>query len=590
MKYIDRFPAGVYLLDFEFHPSGGVEGNIPMPVCLVVRNYLTGVVLQYRREQLMQMSEAPYPCGDDALSVAFFACAEMDCFLSLGWKLPTNVLDLFCEFRKTTNGLKPKFGNGLIGALLYFDFPAQEQASKDQMRDLILGGGPWSEEQEKAILNYCQTDVDALRPLLAYMYPMIDWPRALLRGEYMKAVSKMQSVGVPIDVDKLDLIRKKWDSIQDLLIARIDQEYKVFEGRTFKASKWAQFLERNRIPWPRLESGGLDLKDETFRSMAKAHPKVAPMRELRSALSELRLSQLSVGKDGRNRCLLSPFASKTARNQPSNSRFIFGPSVWLRGLIKPQPGWAVVYIDYCQQEFGIAAALSGDEAMMEAYLSGDPYLAFAKQAGAAPANATKVSHKAVREQFKQCVLAVQYGMGEESLAERIGQPPIVARRLLELHRNTYRRFWTWSDAVLDEVSLHGRLWTSLGWEIRVSERINPRSMRNFPMQANGAEMLRLASIYLTDAEVRVCAPVHDALLIEATVETLADTVKLSTELMIQASRDILSGFALSCDTKIIQHPDRFIDERGEHMWNVVLDLAQQEDPLAASPGKVGLAA
>jgi hypothetical protein len=419
---------------------------------------------------------------------------------------------------------------------------------------------------------------------------MIDWPRALLRGEYMKAVSKMQSVGVPIDVDKLDLIRKKWDSIQDLLIARIDQEYKVFEGRTFKASKWAQFLERNRIPWPRLESGGLDLKDETFRSMAKAHPKVAPMRELRSALSELRLSQLSVGTDGRNRCLLSPFASKTARNQPSNSRFIFGPSVWLRGLIKPQPGWAVVYIDYCQQEFGIAAALSGDEAMMEAYLSGDPYLAFAKQAGAAPANATKVSHKAAREQFKQCVLAVQYGMGEESLAERIGQPPIVARRLLELHRNTYRRFWAWSDAVLDEVSLHGRLWTTLGWEIRVSEQINPRSMRNFPMQANGAEMLRLASIYLTDAGVRVCAPVHDALLIEVTVETLEDTVKLSTDLMIRASRDILSGFALSCDTKIIQHPDRFIDERGEHMWNVVLDLAQQDAPLAASPGMASLAA
>jgi len=23
MKYIDRFPAGVYLLDFEFHPAGG---------------------------------------------------------------------------------------------------------------------------------------------------------------------------------------------------------------------------------------------------------------------------------------------------------------------------------------------------------------------------------------------------------------------------------------------------------------------------------------------------------------------------------------------------------------------------------------
>jgi hypothetical protein len=46
--------------------------------------------------------------------------------------------------------------------------------------------------------------------------------------------------------------------------------------------------------------------------------------------------------------------------------------------------------------------------MMDAYRSGDPYLAFAKQAGAAPPEATKATHKAVREQFKQCVLAVTH--------------------------------------------------------------------------------------------------------------------------------------------------------------------------------------
>jgi DNA polymerase-1 len=84
----------------------------------------------------------------------------------------------------------------------------------------------------------------------------------------------------------------------------------------------------------------------------------------------------------------------------------------LRGLIKPEPGKAVAYIDYSQQEIGVAAALSGDRAMMQAYNSGDPYLEFAKQAGAAPADATRDTHEAVRNLFKQCVLAVQYGMGE----------------------------------------------------------------------------------------------------------------------------------------------------------------------------------
>ena len=61
----------------------------------------------------------------------------------------------------------------------------------------------------------------------------------------------------------------------------------------------------------------------------------------------------------------------------------------MRGLIKPPPGYGVAYVDWKQQEFGIAAALSRDTAMQAAYQSGDPYLAFAKQAGAVPEHATK---------------------------------------------------------------------------------------------------------------------------------------------------------------------------------------------------------
>ena len=53
------------------------------------------------------------------------------------------------------------------------------------------------------------------------------------------------------------------------------------------------------IPWPLLlDSGQPDLKDTTFRQMAKAHPAVSPYRELRHSLSELRLNDLAVGRDG----------------------------------------------------------------------------------------------------------------------------------------------------------------------------------------------------------------------------------------------------------------------------------------------------
>ena len=434
----------VWLVDFEF---GTPPGDISEPVCLVAWELNSGRKMRLWREEFG--ATPPYSTGPEALFVAYFASAEVGCHLALDWPVPERILDLYVEFRNLTNGLSTISGAGLLGALAQYGLDSIGAGEKHEMRDLVLRGGPWTHDERLAVLNYCESDVSSLARLLPAMLPRIDLPRALLRGRYMAAVARMEYNGVPIDVPTLNLLLQNWTTIQDELIADIDASYGVFDGRTFKADRFAQFLVKQDMAWPRLESGRLDMSDDTFRQMARSNPLVSPLRELRSSLSELRLADLAVGRDGRNRTLLSPFRARSGRNQPSNTKFIFGPSVWLRGLMQPPPGHGVAYIDWEQQEFGIAAALSGDVNMKTAYFSGDPYLAFAKQAGVAPPDATKASHKAIREQFKACVLAVQYGMGEESLAHRIGQPAIQARRLLRLHRETYREFWNWSDAAAD---------------------------------------------------------------------------------------------------------------------------------------------
>ena len=213
--------------------------------------------------------------------------------------------------------------------------------------------------------------------------------------------------------------------------------------------------------------------------------------------------------------------------------------------------------------------------MRDAYLSGDPYLEFAKQAGAVPDGATKQSHKAEREQFKACVLAVQYGMGAEALAQRINQPVLRARELLRLHRETYHVFWRWSDAAVDYAMLHGRLHTVFGWQVHTGQQPNPRFLQNFPMQANGAEMLRLACCLITEAGINVCAPVHDALLIEAPIEAIEAAVAQVQELMAVASEIVLGGFRLRSDAAIVRYPERYMDERGTRMWNTVTQILEE---------------
>jgi hypothetical protein len=557
----------IVLADFEFEIS---KGERPTPVCLVAHELRSGRRFRLMRDQLGPSSA--YATGPDVLFVAYYASAELGCHRVLGWPMPDRILGLYVEFRNHTNGLQTPAGDSLLGALAYFGLDGIGATEKKAIQTAI-GNGTWRGQfTPEQILDYCESDVLALGRLLPAMLPDIDMPRALLRGRYMSAAAAMEHNGTPIDTPMLARLREGWTDIQDKLIAAIDAQYHIYEGRSFREDRFRNLLIRLGIPWPLLQSGRLDLSDNTFRQMAKAHPVISPLRELRNSLSDLRLNDLAVGHDGRNRCLLSTFRARTGRNQPSNSRFIFGPSVWQRGLIKPPPGHAVAYIDYSQQEFGIAAALSGDTAMQAAYRSGDPYLTFGKQAGVIPADATKASHPSERELFKQCVLATQYGMEAEGLALRIGRPPIVARDLLRAHRETYRTFWRWSDAAVDQAMLTGSLHTVFGWHVHVGEQSNPRSLRNFPMQANGAEMLRLACCLAIERGIEVCAPVHDAILICAPFDRLDADIATARCAMAEASRIVLFGFELATDVKIVRWPDRYMDPRGAVMWDRVTQL------------------
>ena len=565
----------VWAADFEF---AALPGERPVPVCGVFRELISNTTIRLWRDELCGRRLPPFSTGPDTLFVAYYASAEVGCLLELGWPVPERILDLFAEFRCRTNGTWTPCGAGLVGALVYFNLGGMDAVEKDSMRQLVLRGGPWNASERSAILEYCESDVDSLAKLLPIMQPGIDLPRALLRGRYMAAAARMERTGVPVDTELLARLTGSWGAIKDQLITEVDAAYGVFEGRVFKHDAFAAYLAQQQIPWPQLPSGRLDLKDDTFRTAAKAYPQIAPLHELRSSLSQLRLTELAVGHDGRNRTLLSAFRAATGRNAPSSTGFIFGPSVWLRGLIRPPPGRAIAYVDWSQQEFGIAAALSGDANMIEAYTSGDPYLAFAKRAGAVPADGTKHTHGPQRELYKTCALAVQFGMEAASLAQRIGRSELEARHLLRDHREVFRTFWKWSDAAAARFNLVGQLDTVFGWALRNGSDKSDRTARNFPMQGNGAELMRVAACLMTEAAIQVCAPVHDAFLVEADHGQIVDVVQAVQAHMATASRAVLSGFELRSDAKVVSHPERYADARGARMFEVVISALMQQHP------------
>jgi len=150
---------------------------------------------------------------------------------------------------------------------------------------------------------------------------------------------------------------------------------------------------------------------------------------------------------------------------------------------------------------------------------------------------------------------------------------------LRLHRQTYPKFWKWSESAVDYAMVYGSLSTVFGWNLHIGSDANPRSLANFPCQANGAEMLRLACCLMVERGVGLCAPVHDAVLIEGPTDTIEQTVAAAQTAMREASAIVLGGFELDTDAEVISHPQRYMDERGTEMWRLVLGILEDLDPV-----------
>ena len=164
------------------------------------------------------------------------------------------------------------------------------------------------------------------------------------------------------------------------------------------------------------------------------------------------------------------------------------------------------------------------------------------------------------------------------MARKLGMSPEGGRQLLRLHKSCFPDFWRWNRDVVSNAMVRMEMKTVLGWRMYVHPRFDlkdrnkERTLANFPLQANGSDMLRVSIIKAHEEGVRICAPVHDALLIEAPVEEIQSEVLKTQKAMADASAIILDGFELRTDVDVIKWPDRFEDERGAEMWSKIMRL------------------
>jgi DNA polymerase-1 len=565
--------------DFEF--GAAADGRV-RPECMVAIEFDSGREWQLGRSDLLKLRRAPFDTGPDTIFVAFQAAAEMGCFLELGWPLPARVLDLYIEHRNVTNGLGA--GTSLIAVLARHGLAHIDASEKKEWRQLAMDPRPKTEVEMRGLLAYCRTDVEALLKLLPTMAPSISLPPALHRGRYSgPAVARIEREGLPLDVPLYQSFAEHWPTIKLEMIREVDASLGIYDGTRFRMAEfrrvlgsWGVLTEWPLTPCGRLATDNDTLKEKVERYRYEGRPFAADLERLRQlgkTLDRVHALELDIGSDGRARAELKAFWTITGRNGPEARKFLWLQPKWMRSFIRPAPGYGVVYLDWASQEIAIAAALSGDRQLAAAYAAGDPYTWFARTTGLMPADVDEKTRAAARKLCKTLFLATNYGAGPGRVAANAGIEVNSAKRLLRLHRETFPALWHWSEQTVDRALLGGRLQSPFGWQVRGREHAGPPDLMNWPMQAAGGDMMRIAAIAAAEAGIAVHAVVHDAFLIGGPADRLERDGAMMHEIMIAAGRAVTGGLEVRVDVSpATVWPDRYADKDGAEMWGLVSGL------------------
>lgn len=430
---------------------------------------------------------------------------------------------------------------------------------KQKMRDLIISNPPkYYEHEQKAVMEYCESDVKYLPQLLSAMMKEYSklLPKSelatirqeiLLRAEYAVRTAIMVDTGYPINVEQTRNFADNTSLILYDCISDINSQFPDIQPFKWHASKAAYSMntkavkawiaEQKLSDWDLTPTKDLSLSLdawEKYYDYKHDYPRnnfgaqMVRYLKLKQSLNGFMPRKDNaktksffeyVGSDGRVRPYFGIYGSQSGRSQQAASGFIPLKAAWMRSLIQPRPGRAIASIDYGSQEFLIAALVSNDERMLKAYESGDVYLGFARDIGLVPKNATKATHKFERDLCKSAILGMSYLMSKYGLSHKLTQDTGKyhseddAQHYIDLFDETYNRNTQKREDTISGYHDRGYIKLPCGWTMFGSNP-NFRSVANMPIQGLGASILRKAVAFAQDSGLNVIYTLHDALYIE----------------------------------------------------------------------------
>ncbi len=236
-----------------------------------------------------------------------------------------------------------------------------------------------------------------------------------------------------------------------------------------------------------------------------------------------------------------PFYTVTGRdNIKGGSITGITKKLW-KTILSPPEGYVYALYDFCQQEPAIAACFAGDHELFEAYKSHDLY----EVIGLEPELETLS-----RTDLKKLVLPYLYGQRIESYCLDTGSDIETVRLYFKALNRKFHKVNHWLNQRCQQAFMEEYI-HCLDWQMKVTQFSNPLTIRNWPIQAAGADILRRACLGLFDKGIDLRLTNHDSFLVQIKVERFDMENQQIINILQNSCKQVLFGKSLNVKLEAI---------------------------------------
>ena len=277
----------------------------------------------------------------------------------------------------------------------------------------------------------------------------------------------------------------------------------------------------------------------------------------------------TVASDGRIHTTFSQVAAATGRLASSDPNLQNIPArsadgMRIRGAFVAGEGFeSLMSADYSQIEMRLMAHLSGDEALIEAFNSGeDLHRTMASMVFGTPVAEVSAEE---RSRIKATSYGLAYGLSSYGLAAQLGIPVPEAAALRDRYFERFGKVRDYLEGLVAQARADGYTQTMFGRrrylpDLRSSNRqrreMAERAALNAPIQGSAADIVKIAMMNVVDAlseaglKSRLLVQIHDELLLEvapgeATALEAIVRDKMATPVALSVPLDVAVGIGVS---------------------------------------------